>query len=381
MLNGKARYMSHEPTYFVLGGAGAMGRITVRDLHAFGAKARIVVADYNIRAAAEYAASFRSRRVTAVFADAGRPAVLARLLQGRPVLINCTQHDFNLKVMEAALRAGCHYLDLGGLFVWTRRQLKWNAKFKRAGLTAILGMGGSPGITNVMARHAADQLERVDAIRVRSGWVEFTPATAGLSFGFSAQTVLEELTLPAFAFVNGRFRRIPPRRQWEKVNFGRPFGTVECLATRHSEVATLPDSFRSRGCRHCDFKLGYDRGFVREVVRRIRQGWTLADFKKMPTPREQVDDCEALRVVVTGRKAGSGRRAAITMDCLSWSKPEWRASAGDINTGCPPAIVARMLAAGQITRRGVLAPENAVPVQPFFRALAERGMKVIQRRG
>lgn len=365
------------PRYVVLGGCGAMGRVAVRDLltHAHGS--RILVADYNEAGARAYARSLRSVRVSACFADAARPAALARVLRGCAVVLNCTQHDFNLSVMKAALAAGCHYLDLGGLFTWTRRQLKLDEAFRRAGRVAVLGMGGSPGITNVLARMAADRLARVDDIRVRSCWHDPAARPADFSFAFSPQTVMEELTLPAFAYRRNRLERIPPRTRWEQRVFPEPFGAVWCLATRHSEVATLRDSFRAKGCRACDFMLGYDRAFVREFERRLAAGWTLEDFKPLVASRARPRDVELLRVEVAGR--GRGGRRMVTADCVARARPSWRASSGDIDTGCPPSIVAQMIASGLINEPGVHAPENIIPVAPFVRELRRRGMRVSVR--
>ena len=360
-------------SYFILGGCGAMGRIAVRDLFASDRAARITIGDLDAARAARDARAYRRARVRGVGADASDVAGLSVRLRGHDVVVNCTQHHFNLSVMQAALRAGCHYVDLGGLFTWTRKQLKWHGAFRRAGLVAVLGMGGSPGITNVLARWAADPLDRVRSIRVRSCWHDPAAKPGEFTFGFSPQTVVEELTLPAFAFRAGTFLRIPPRSRWARCVFPPPFGRVWCLATRHSEVATLPDSFRERGVRSVDFLLGYDRAFVREFERRWRAGWRLADFKPLVASRESTRDRELLRVEVEG----GGRR--VTADCVARAKLAWRASSGDIDTGCPPSIVAQMLARGEISAAGVYPPERIVPVLPFLRALRARGMTVRRR--
>ena len=84
--------------------------------------------------------------MTHAFADARYPSRLASVLRDQSVVINCTRHHFNLNVMEAALRAGVHYLDLGGLFIWTRRQLDCTGHLPKPVLTAILGMGCAPGL-------------------------------------------------------------------------------------------------------------------------------------------------------------------------------------------------------------------------------------------
>src|SRR2546426_1539009 len=104
------------PRFVVLGGAGTIGRIVVRDLFESSRKNEILVADYDKRAASSVARSYRSPRVSHACADARKTRRLASLLTGFSVVINCTHHEFNLDVMEAALRARAHYLDLGGLF-------------------------------------------------------------------------------------------------------------------------------------------------------------------------------------------------------------------------------------------------------------------------
>lgn len=359
--------------FVVLGGVGAIGRVVVRDLFESHPRNRILVADFNEVAGREYARSFGSRRVTAAFADATKPRQLAKLLRGHTVVVNCTQHDFNLNVMQAALAAKVHYLDLGGLFSWTRKQLKLNQKFKRAGLTAILGMGCSPGITNVMTRAAVEEQAHVDSVRIRVGARDFNAQPMDFFFPYSAQTVVEELTLTPWIFERGRFREVKPRTGWEQVRFPRPVGTQWVVRTRHSEVATIPLSFAHKGLTNCDFAVSFDRGFVREVVRRLQSGWTVREFARLPTPRTKPNDYEISRVIVTGNKR------TITVDCHARANRAWHASAGDVDTGCPPSIVAQMIAVGTIVERGVLAPEIAVPVKPFFRELRERGMRIVMK--
>ncbi len=357
--------------FVVLGGVGAIGRVVVRDLFESHLRNHILVADYNEAGARAYARSFLGRRVSAAFADAGETKQLAKLFRGHTVIINCTQHDFNLKVMRAALAAKVHYIDLGGLFHWTRRQLKLDNQFKRAGLTAILGAGCSPGITNVMIRAAADRFERIDSVRIRVGSKDLNARPADFFFPYSAQTIVEELTLKPWVFERRRFRQVKPRTGWERIDFSRPVGAQWVVRTRHSEIATIPLTFRSKGLRECDFKVGFDRKFVREVVKRLKARWNARDFAKLPSPRGRPNDYEVSRVIVCGDKK------TVTMDCHAKANRRWHASAGDVDTGCPPSIIAQMIATGSITERGVFPPEVAVPAEPFFRELRKRGMKIV----
>jgi saccharopine dehydrogenase-like NADP-dependent oxidoreductase len=357
--------------FVVLGGVGAIGRVVVRDLVESHSRNRILIADYNEAGARAYARSFRGRRVSAAFADAGETKQLAKLFRSHVVVINCTQHDFNLKVMRAALAARVHYLDLGGLFHWTREQLKLDKPFKRAGLTAILGAGCAPGITNVMTSAAADRFDRITSVRIRVGTRDLNTKPSDFFFPYSAQTVVEELTLKPWVFARGRFREVKPRTGWERVDFSRPVGAQWVVLTRHSEIATIPLTFRAKGLRECDFKVGFDRKFVREVTRRLKASWTARDFTKLPAPRSKPNDYEVSRVIVRGNSK------TVTMDCHAKANRRWHASAGDIDTGCPPSIIAQMIVTGTIARRGVLPPEVAVPVEPFFRELRQRGMKIV----
>ena len=366
--------MKRDRDFVVLGGVGTIGRVVVRDLFESHPQNHILIADYNEAGAREYARSFRGRRVRAAFADARNPGQLAKVLRGHAVVINCAQHNFNVNVMRGALAAKVHYVDLGGLFHWTRKQLKLNGQFQRAGRTAILGAGCAPGITNVMARAAVDRLGGlIESVRIRVGAKDFNAKPADFFFPYSAQTIVEELTLTPWVFERGRFRQVKPRTGWERVGFPRPVGEQWAVRTRHSEVATIPLSFGRHGLTFCDFKVCFGRRFVREVMKRLKDGWTIRDLAKLPAPRGKANDCEVSRVIVRGD------RKSITADCHAKVNRRWRASAGDIDTGCPPSIVAQMIATGLIEQRGVLAPEVVVPVEPFFRELRKRGMKVVLR--
>ena len=119
----------------ILGGAGAMGRITAADLARTGGDGvQAVIADRDLAPAAEL-------DVEKVTVDITDPKSLARALDGAFVAIASLPYRFNLEAMHGALAAGAHYIDLGGLFHVTRRQLELRSEFARAGRTAVLGVG------------------------------------------------------------------------------------------------------------------------------------------------------------------------------------------------------------------------------------------------
>lgn len=362
--------------FVVLGAAGTIGRIVVRDLLASHPRNRVVCADIDEGRTRAFAAGLGSRRVSVVRADVTAPAGLARVLRGSNVVINCTQHTHNLAVMRAALEARLHYVDLGGLFTWTRRQLRMGEAFERAGLTAILGMGCAPGITNILSRMAVERLGRVERLEIKVAAADRNLIADAFVFAYSPQTVVEELTLRPWVFARGRFRSVAPRSGWELVSFPPPIGQRWIVRTRHSEVATLPVIFKGVGLQMCDFKVGFDRRFVRSVLRRLREGQTSGELAQIGRRTSAPDDDEISRVVATGPKE-NGTRRIVTVDCFARARPDWHASAGDVDTGVPASIVAQMIATGEIAMRGAMAPEVVVPVTPFLAELAARGMRVV----
>src|SRR5580765_3699643 len=103
---------NHAAAIAVVGGAGAMGRITARDLAETAApEIEVVIADQDGPAARRLARDLGGGRVRGMAVDVADPAATARALDGAFAIVNCCPHDFNLRVMQAALNAGAHYCD------------------------------------------------------------------------------------------------------------------------------------------------------------------------------------------------------------------------------------------------------------------------------
>lgn len=367
----------------VLGGAGAMGRAAVFDLARRGRDVRVLDADTG--AARRIARRYGAGRATVAAADAGDADALARALEGAAVLVNCAPYRLNLAAMRAALLARCHYVDLGGLFHTTREQLKLDAEFRRARLLAVPGMGSAPGIVNVLARAAAGRMRRLHAVRIYNGGADATRYDAPVAFGFSPATLLDELTQAAMVFTRGRFVARRPLTGGEEFEFGSLRQRVHF--SLHSEVATLPASFADKGLRECSFKIAYAPALVERLKLLIDLGLTdtrpgprgiaprdvlLDCFRRLPPPPDVIDDLDSLAVVLEGEDALGAVVWRWDLTATPQRRPPLSAVARD--TGFPPAIVAGFLLDGRLRARGVLPPERCVPVAPFLRELAERGL-------
>jgi saccharopine dehydrogenase (NAD+, L-lysine-forming) len=240
----------------VLGGGGLTGRCTVRDLAVGGRFDRIRVADLDQGLAAAAARATGSDRVIPERLDVRDTSALRQTLQGASVCVNAVQYTHHLAVMEGCLAEGVPYLDFGGLFHTTRRQLEWSKRFEDAGLLAIPGLGQVPGASNILAAAATADLDRVESLIFRDAWKDLTVGGPEVYFPWSPSTFLDEMELPAMVFEDGAYAAHPPMSDAEEFEFVPPVGRTRVYRTLHSEAATLPESLRSKGLRHCEWKEG-----------------------------------------------------------------------------------------------------------------------------
>ena len=369
-------------------GAGLMGRAVVHDLAGAREVRDIVVADFDRERAQEVARKFGDGKAGGLFADVRDTRRLAKVLRGCEVVVNCTQYNWNLEVMRAALAARVHYMDLGGLYHITKKQFALDRDFRRIGKLAIPGMGGAPGITNVMARALADKMERVDSIRVYNAGADEQKYDSPIAYSFSIATILDELTMSPIHFIGGRYVEKPMLSEPESGTFPAPIGKITLRHSIHSELGTLAESFRKKGVREVFFKINYDPKLVELVRNLVDAGFTgreaiavngtqvapravLLALMQKKAPTQTPLDVEALRVVVAGKNKKAPVGLAMEMWADHTARPQLSAVARD--TGFPAAIAAVMHGRGEIPGVGVQAPENVVPPEPFFRELKKRG--------
>jgi len=358
-----------RPRVVILGGSGAMGRIIARDLVRHGrGRIEVVIAD---RVRPERAIP----GVRVVSLDITQKASLQRALAGAWATIASLPYRFNLLAMEGALAAGTHYVDLGGLFHMTRRQLP-------------------------RANAPARDLETVSEVHCLVGATDKTRyrETSPLGFGYSVDTLLDEFSLPSAVFRGGEWRMVPALDPGERIDvrFPAPIGRIPVDTTLHSEVATLPLHFKERGIREVTFRQGFDPEFMERLGLLVRLGLAetasangtgpaprelllrLLERLPKPVPAGRPQRHEVLRTVVRGRRRG--RALTVTTDCVVGP----RAGGGvgpDIDTGAPPSITVQLMLKGVIPiRPGVWAPEQVIPPEPFVRELERRGMRVVERR-
>jgi saccharopine dehydrogenase (NAD+, L-lysine-forming) len=256
-------------------------------------------------------------------------------------------------------------------------------------------MGASPGITNLLAAEAAGHLDRIEEIHIRLGSSDRSryESVPALPVSYSLKTILEEFSKPPALFSAGRLKFVEPMSGADPYKFPSPVGVRRPFYTLHSEIATLPQSYRAKGVKEVSFKIAFDDDFVNKV--RFLRDLGLAsteplDIRGVRVPPIVVVDRvamsqkparrvgplkqhEVVRAIVKGMK-GSNKRTCL-VDCHTVGIPKWGIGS-DANTGCPPAIAVQLIAEGKTKARGALPPERVFRPQDFFSRLKPRGMWV-----
>jgi lysine 6-dehydrogenase len=366
-----------------------MGRVIVHDLARSAGVSQVTVADLDVEGARKVADQFDAKSdVRAVSADVGTKA-FQDVLEGHDVCVASVAYRLNPLIAEACLGARCGYVDLGGLFHVARQTLLYDGRFRESGLTGVTCVGGSPGITNLLAVVGAREMDAVHEVHVRLGSFDPSSIDVPLPIPYSLDTILDEFTLPAMAYEGGEFKQVEPLGDPEDVEFPSPIGLRTTVTTLHSEVATLPRSRQFPDVRDVTFKIAFEPGLVERFKLLSAVGLASTDPLEVGDlvvrPRDVLsalgrrlpqaagtEDIECLRVVLRGER--DGRPVSITAESVINPDPKTGLGAGARDTGIPPSIVAQMIAGGEIAERGMFAPEDIVDPDVFFARLKERGI-------
>lgn len=345
----------------VLGAGGIIAPAIVRDLAESEEAEELRLLDLDAERATSVAAAHGGPKAEVVEVDAR--AGLETALDGLDVLVNSASYRINLDAMRACLTAGCHYLDLGGLYWRTGEQLELSGEFEAADLVAVLGIGSSPGKTNVMAVRAVRELggsaERIDVLAAGR---DLDPPD-GPSYPYAPRTLVDELTLAPMAVAAGETAELAPLQDGGEYAFPDPIGPAPTIFTLHSEVRTFPESF---GCRECSFRLA----LAPAVLERVR-GLIGASDEEIAQAGRSAAPASGRTVSAHVVEAQSGGELA-TVTALTRPMDDWGLGGGIVSTAAPAAATVRLLARGAITARGALPPERCIDPDDLFAELARR---------
>ncbi len=371
----------------VLGGAGAVCNETTRDLANYSDFSEIVVADYNIDAANALVEEINDKRLESVFFDANDYDSMLKLFPGFDVVVNGLPWKYDLIVTKACVEVGVNGLDVST----EEDQWDFHTTAKDKDMIFIPGVGATPGITNVMARRAADQMDEVDEIQINFAAFRCPAPAPGLLITFLYE--FHPKTEERVYFKDGEFVWVGPFEGLKNVNFLGPIGEQEVCYIPHEETWTMPKSLGAkavsvRGCfpPHAMrlAKALFESGLYSEEPISVKGVETTA-FEMMheillqlPETKETPLWAYGLVVEVFGKK--DGREVKITHWNQHPPMEEWGGKAAYYkNIAIPLSIGAQMIARGYIEARGVLPPESVINPEIFFAELEKRGITINQK--
>ncbi|MBX4196812.1 saccharopine dehydrogenase NADP-binding domain-containing protein [Candidatus Pacearchaeota archaeon] len=369
--------------YVVLGGYGIIGKAVVRDLFRT-TKDDIIIAGRDKEKAQSYAKLFHSSRITARYVDIENQSQLTLLVKGADVVVNCVQYYFNIHIMKCCLQAKTHYVDLGGLFHETRRQLKLNDQFRKINRVAVLGCGSTPGITNVMAAYGAQKIHHFHSIDITFADRDSTHYNQPFVLPYSFKTLIDEYTKAPAVYRQGKLFFAKPGEGVKEYNFGS-FGKMRGFYSLHSELATLPSSFKKNGLKNCEFRVTFPEEFNAVIKTLINLGLTSREELNVDGKNTSIIDMTAkvmdqfIPSKVTIKDEELLRVAfdeKLIMSALT--KSDGKYPAGVIDTAVPCSIIAQMIPT--IEKKGAFPPETIINPILFFRELKRRGIKVFENK-
>ena len=257
-------------------GAGGVGSAVARIAARREFPSRVVVADYDLARAEAAVGAVDDDRFGAAQVDASDQQAIEELLAGERIdaVLGATDPRFTMPIFRAALAQHVHYLDMAmslsrphpdepyaktGVKLGDE-QFELASEWEQSGKLALVGIGVEPGLADVFARYAADELfDSIDEAGVRDGanltvdGYEFAPS-------FSIWTTIEECLNPPVIYEKDRgWFTTEPFSEPEVFDFPEGIGPVECVNVEHEEVLLVP---RWVDAKRVTFKYGLGNEFI-----------------------------------------------------------------------------------------------------------------------
>jgi len=345
-------------------------------------------------------------RFSAERVDASNEADLVELIDRvKPdAVLNACDPRFNEPIFDACLRARVTYLDMAMTLsrphperpheltgtMLGEYQLDRNEDWGQAGLLALVGIGVEPGLSDIFARYAADELfSKIEEAGVRDG-ADLTVEGYDFAPTFSIWTTIEECLNPPLIWERERgFYTTAPFSEPEVFEFPEGIGPVECVNVEHEEVVLIP---RWVDCERVTFKYGLGQEFIDVLSTLHKLGLDSTEpvsVRGVPvSPRDVVaaalPDPATLGERMTGRTCagtwvtGTGKDGQPRSTYLyhvvdnETTMREYGNQAVVWQTAINPVVALELLDRGEWKGTGVLGPE-AFPPKPFLDLLGEYG--------
>ncbi|MCX6004891.1 MAG: saccharopine dehydrogenase NADP-binding domain-containing protein [Chloroflexi bacterium] len=359
----------------LLGACGAVGSVAAGILVDGKEFSEIVLADMNLNKTRILASSFGSNRVTARAFDANDPESIKKVIKGSAVVLNCVGpfYEYGPKILKATIESKINYVDVCDDFDATIAMLKMDRAAKQAGISALVGMGSSPGMANVIVRFCAenllDSVEQVDIYHAHGGEKVEGPAVV------KHRIHSMEAEIPMF--LKGKFTTVKlfekSGKALEEVTDFADIGTYKVYGYPHPETITLPKYLKGVK-RVTNLGLVLPPAYAELIKGMVKLGVTgekaievqcmkvkplefavayiLSQRAKLNREAGLTQAMGCLKIVVKGKKNGAKNTYIFQMSSKGKGMGE--------GTGIPAALGAIIMGTGKIKVKGVLPPEACV---------------------
>ncbi|MED3855461.1 saccharopine dehydrogenase C-terminal domain-containing protein [Priestia megaterium] len=377
---------------FCLGGAGKICREAILDLVEHSDFEQITVADFNEEEGKKVVKWLNDPRVDFMKVNVFNHKETVEQMRGYDIVMDGTTITLNGLSTACIAEAGCHGINLNGFGEEDRS----NNLFIQNKKVCLPGFGMTPGVTQMMAMHAANQLDAIESVRVSHG--SFRPIA--FSKSITETTTYEyDPDLPTrVVYENGAFIQVPPFARPREVQLPEPYGKAVQYIIPHSETKTLAKALNDKNVKLIEVRGTWPKENMELVKTLYNYGFLKNEKIKINEQEVGILDCiseylyqsekgnqtelygYALHVEVTGIKDGHYFQHTLTHThpASDGSVKGWEGlRAYTRNVGIPMAIATELIAKGKVEQRGVIIPEEAF-VNPtvIFKELEKRGIVV-----
>lgn len=224
--------------FLVLGGAGDMGSAAVRDL-VFSGVERVIVGDFNKVATEKLIERVKGgdTEVEGTYVNVNDKKNLIDAIVQSDLVINTVGpfYKYENTVVDATMEAGKDYVDICDDHDATLRVLEREKEIAKGKSRILIGMGWTPGITNVLARAGYDSLETTTDINI--GWSGSAADASGIAV---ISHVFHAVTGEVPMYLDGKLEYVPARQFKREIDFPEPISRLETYFVGHPEPITIP---------------------------------------------------------------------------------------------------------------------------------------------
>ena len=382
-------------------GAGGVGRVVAHKCAQLSGEVfgEVMLASRTQSRCDAIAADILAKKGTAIrtaAVDADNVAATVKLMEEfKPdILINVALPYQDLPLMDACLEAGVDYVDTANYeprdvpkfeYHW---QWAYQERFEKAGLTALLGSGFDPGVTNVFCAHAAKHhFDRIDTLDI----VDCNAGSNGLPFAtnFNPEINIREVTAKGQFWEHGAWQETNP------ISVGTTFdfpgvGPKKMYLLYHEELESLSKNFP--GAKRMRFWMTFSENYLTHL--RVLEGIGMTSIKPIKFQGQDVIPLEFLKAVlpdpgslgaltkgrtcigdvITGIKDGREKHYFVWNECdHEECYAETGAQGVSYTTGVPAMIGAKQILEGTWRKPGVWNMEQHDP-DPFMKDLNLYGL-------